>query len=512
MLAFVILSVIFFVAFLCLMGIGKRHEIMQNWDKYHRKPLYMMTAFLYKPDGDPRSRFEFMQDNFRKNMQSLVADTFKIVMAPLFDIFQVTGGGVVGSMRGTSQIQSIVATMMESFNQVFSIFDNRFKATLYQFSSTYRKLQTSMERIWAVTAATIYQSIAMVSSILSTMDLIIKIVITILVILIAIVLFLFLFLWPVIPLVLGVVGILVTAGMGAAVGGMASTFCFTEETRIVMADGTTKPIHAVQIGDELATGKVTGRLEFLQSSPLYELHGVRVTGTHIVWYEGTPIHVADHPIAAVLPTEERRLYCLNTETQRISVQSTVGPLLFADWEELGDADQLAWNAFVFRTLNPGATWNTEEAVIAEGGFPGTTMIPTPDGPIPMESLRPGMNVLDATGAPTRVLGIVELEEATMDAVWREEGGCWKQGMLSQTVGPVDPSGISDSVNRITEESTSPPKPFGYTRKVYGPGRTLVTEAGTFQTPLGPVRDFTDVGVALSDSYEWVLEALRKTGA
>ena len=475
--ALAVLTSIFVITFLTLLSIGKRTEIIKNWDKYRNKPLYMMTAFAYKPDDDPRSRFEFMQDNFRKNMQALVVQTFKVVMAPMFDIFQITGGGVVGSMKGTSNIQSIIAVMMESFNQIFSIFDNRFKATLYQFTSTYRRLHVSMERIWAVTVASIYQSLSTISAMLSTIDLVIKIVITILVILVGIVIFLFLFMWPVIPVILTVIGVIVTAGMGAAVGGMAETFCFAANTQIQMADGTTRPIQEVKIGDLLTTGKVTACMEFLQSSPLYELHGVRVTGTHIVWYKNAPIHVADHPDAVLLQAEEPLLYCLNTESQRIPVLSSAGILLFADWEELSDEDQMPWNEFVFRTLNPGKTWNAEDAVIAEAGFAPSTLIQTPLGPVPIESLRPGTNVLDEKGV-TRVLGVVELEEAALSAVWREIGGCWKQGLSGNT----------------------------------GKGYALVTESGTYLTPYGAVRDFTDVGSALSDSYDWVLNALRKTGA
>ena len=312
---------------------------------------------------------------------------------------------------------------------------------------------------------------------LSTIDLIIKIVVTILVILVGIVIFLFLFMWPVIPVILTVIGVIITAGMGAAVGGMAGTFCFAQNTQIQMADGTVKPIQEVNVGDELTTGNVTAHMEFLQSSPLYELHGVLVTGTHIVWHEDAPMHVADHPYAVLVQTEEQRLYCLNTESQRIPVLSSIGTLLFADWEELADADQMTWNEFVFRTLNPGETWKAEEAVIAEAGFAPSTLIQTPQGTIPIESLYPGTIVLDEKGDPTRVLGVVELEEVTLSAVWRWDG-CWKQGLS------------------------------GYV----GNGYSLVTEAGTFLTPYGAVRDFTDVGSALSDSYEWVLDALRKTGA
>jgi hypothetical protein len=479
MTTFLVFTALFFLIFLTLMGIGKRQEIMGNWTRYKGHPLYMATAFLYKPDDDPRSRFEFMNDNFRKQLQSLVAQTFKVVMAPLFDVFQVTGGGVVGSMQGTRAIQNIIATMMSSFGQIFSIFERRYESTLFRLTMTFRKLQTSMDRIWGTATAAIYKGMALTQSILSTMDLIMKIVIIILCIMIGIVMFLFLFLWPMIPVILTVIGVLVTAGMGAAVGGMADTFCFMGDTPVQMADGTRKPIREIVLGEELlGCGKVTGCMEFLQSAELYELAGVHVTGTHIVYHKNQPIHVKDHPDATRIPTTEHhpiQLICLNTESHRIPVVGSHGLMEFADWEEIGDTDQAAWNRFVWETLNPGIAWNATDAVLeGEAGFPTMTLVQTPTGPIAISELRPGMEVLNHFGTPTRVLGVVEVADGNPAAIWRLSDGIWKQNAGLQMK-----RGIC---------------------------RHLVTKAGTFLVGETPVRDFTDVE-DLSQSYSWVLEAL-----
>jgi hypothetical protein len=483
MVAIFVLTALFFMLVLVFIGLGKRQDILGNWTRYKGDPFYMATAFLYKPADDPRSRFEFMNDNFRQQMQSLVAQTFKMTMAPLFDIFQLTGGGLVGSMQGARAVQNIVATMMTSFQQIFSIFERRYEATLFRLTMTFRRLQTAMDRVWGVAASSIYKSIALTSSILSAMDLMMKIVIIILAIMVAIIIFLFLFLWPMIPVILTVIGVLVTAGMGSAVGGMADTFCFTGDTRIQMADGTVKPIHAVQLGEELlGCGAVTGRMEFLQSAELYDLHGVHVTGTHIVFHEGVPLHVKDHPAATLLSGKPLLppvpLFCLNTDSHRIPVLTVQGPLHFADWEEIGDADQTAWNRFVFETLNPGTAWTATAAVLeGEAGFPLHTLLQTPTGPKTIGELRPGMEVADAEEGFTRVVGIVDLEEAHAGAVWRQTATGWRQGAPSALL----------------------------------PGRHLVTESGTFLCEGGVVRDFTDVGGHLSATYDWVLRAL-KTGA
>jgi hypothetical protein len=209
----------FTLLFIMMLGYGKRSEVKQNWTKYRSDPFYMMTAFLYKPDDDPRSRFEFMEENFKREMNNLIGDTLNVIIAPMLDVFDITQGGLLGGIGGVQAIQDIMKTMMQSFNKIFTIFENRYQATLFRLAMTFNRIQTSLERIWAVAVGSVYQSISTVSAILSTLDLIIKIIIIILVILVAIILFLFLFMWPVIPVALGVIGILVTAGAGAAVGG-----------------------------------------------------------------------------------------------------------------------------------------------------------------------------------------------------------------------------------------------------------------------------------------------------
>ena len=231
-------------------------------------------------------------------------------------------------------------------------------------------------------------------------------------------------------------------------------------------------------------------MEFQQDcEDLYELHGIHVTGSHIVW-DGAPVQVAHHPAAKRLAAGERRLFCLNTTSHRIPVQSQAGILQFADWEELEEKDLATWNAHVFTTLNPGATWNSQDAVLqGEAVFHPATMVELPQQrAIELGQLRPGMIVLNAEGQPTRVLGVVEVAASEVPAtngamsaaVWRRTSprGLWTQG--SPTSGPA-----------------------------YCAWRSIITEHGTFLLHNGiAVRDYTDVGIdAIGETYEWVLEAL-----
>jgi hypothetical protein len=418
------------------------------------------------------------------------------------DIFQLTGGGITGSMAGLRSTHNVMGAMMDSYNSIFSVFENRYQAVLFRMAMTFQKLQTSMGRVWGIAANSVYMGMSTVSSILSTLDLIMKIVIIILVILVAIIFFLFLFMFPLIPVILTVIGIITTAGAGAAVGGMASAFCFAEGTPVVMADGTTKPIERVALGEHMADkGEVTALMEFQQEcrNDLYSLHGIHVTGSHLVWHEDTLMHVADHPDAVPWkPGTSPRLFCLNTTSHRIFVKPPAGMdiITFADWEELEDdqEQQMAWNRFVHMQLNPGIPWTPEKAVVqGEAAFhPATQVLMPQQTHMAIEFLRPGMIVLNANWEPTRVLGIVKLAPtevksvtgAMSSAVWRQKvvRGPWSQGNV-----------------RISAPAHK------------GAWYSIITDSGSFRLLTGEaVRDFTDVGMGgIEESYEWVLEALGR---
>ncbi len=476
---FLIMTLGFILVFVMCLGYGRHQEIVENWETYRRNPLYMFTAFLYKPADDPRSRWQFARDNFREVMQENISSTLRLSMAPIALIFEIMGGGLDQSVGGVGKIQGIMAVMFEQFGKITEVFERRFESVLHRFAMTFRKLQTTLARIWGIAASTMYQSLAVVSSILSTLDLIMKIVIIILVILVAIVIFLFLFLWPVIPVILGVIGIITAAGMGGAVGGMASTFCFTGDTQVVLADGRTTPIHSVPVGTKLQGGEVLGVLEFQQTAEdLYDLYGVRVSGSHIVWEAGKPCFVKDHPNARQQPPQSIPLYCLLTSHQRIPILSEMGVLEFADWEEIGENDQMEWNRFVFETLNPGIDWSAEKAdVEGEAALHPATRVLCADGWKPISTIRPGMFVMDGTGCLTEVLGHVVIASEYVGSSWQQKGVFWQQVRI-----PVVPHTLEY--------------------------HNLLTRAGSFMLETGAVRDFSDVGIdTLPNSYEWVLEKL-----
>ena len=135
--------------------------------------------------------------------------------------------------------------------------------------------------------------------------------------------------------------------------------CFVTGTPVLMQTGIAKPIEEVRVGDILRDGGVvTAFHEFWSDDPVYDIHGVGVTGDHLIVDCDRLIPVSEHRNAVRRPVSVwdrlqggQRLWCLTTTTRRIpcNVAAT-----FADWEEIPEDDEVAlnaWHSAVWRKLN-----------------------------------------------------------------------------------------------------------------------------------------------------------------
>jgi hypothetical protein len=338
-----------------------------------------------------------------------------------------------------------------------------------------------------------------------------KIIIIILVVLVVMVILLFFVLWPFIPVILSVVAIISATAMGGAVGGMASTFCFEKSTRVQTEHRGAVPIEEIRNGDVLANGAVVqGTMVFkTPSDDLYELHGIRVSGSHIVYMDGVPCFVNEHPSATPIhPTSESMLYCLITSTHRIPVAAAGGTVVeFADWEEISsDEDLKQWHAQVYETLNGVDSAGTAavapepsvDILHSEAVISGRTKVWTTLGPVEIRGIHPGDVVLDANGKPTVVKGVVCVDESQVRAAAHLGGEAWISAAAWTSYDgkrwnhPEHP-GLADGIHEWY---------------------SLFTDAGTFRLcevgALGlHIRDFTDVGCdRIHETYEWVIESLE----
>jgi hypothetical protein len=493
------LTMALLIGLACMTAYMRRTEIAANWSKYRSDPLFMFTAFLFKPEDDQRSALQFTIDNFTENIHGLLDKVFAVFLQPFFQILKLVSDSLTQSLGGLFNLRSLLGNMWNRFNQATDMFQKRFNGIMHQLRMTFIKLFNSFEKTMGVTVAAIYEGLSVVYTITSFMDLMVKITIIIIAILVVMVILLFFVLFPVMPLI-AMAGVVLAAATGGATAGMMSSFCFAGSTQVLTKDYGPQPIQNLVLGTVLADGGIVkGVMKFdTVTYDLYRMDGIEVSGTHIVYKDGKPLHVEDSPDAIKVEGKPTKVYCLITTSRRIPVQGLTQQHTFADWEELSELEDLkTWHKHVFTMLNPDTPYipSTVKALLSEAVLTEGSRVRTPEGSQTISSVVPGSLVLDAEGVPTRVTGIVYVASSEVEAVvdvepgakvsvaaWIRKGAVWRQASQERQI-PI------------------------YNATLYN----LFTESGTFQLEGGTaVRDFTDVGPDSIDStYDWVLESLTK---
>jgi hypothetical protein len=506
---FIGLTVALFLGLVFSLVAVNREEISKNWSKYRYDPLYMFAAPLFKPDDDPRSRMQFGVDNFKDAVNLNINNVFLRFLQPVFSVFKIFLDAMNQTLGGLFNIRALIGKYWNAFNRMIDPFMRRFGSTFHQLRMTFTKLNHSFGKISGLVTSAVYAGLSTINTMTSFIDLMIKIIIIILIILVVIVILLFFVFWPLIPLILSVVAIITFTAFGSEVGGMANTFCFDEKTRVLTKDRGAVPISEIRNGDILTNNAVVqGTMIFkTPSEDLYNLHGVIVSGSHIVFNsDNEPLFVHEHEESIPIhPTPESTLYCLITSTHRIPILSTRGVLEFADWEEISnDTDLIYWHKQVFETLNTCvapeyavAPVPTHDILHSEAVISGRTKIWTPLGPCEIRGIRPGDTVLDGNGNPTLVKGVVCVDGSQVRSGTHLGGNAW-----------ISTAAWTSKDGRVwghPEQSV----PTDGIHEWY----SLFTEAGTFRLceagAIGlQVRDFTDIGSdRIHETYDWVLKAL-----
>ena len=112
--------------------------------------------------------------------------------------------------------------------------------------------------------------------------------------------------------------------------------CFMPGTMVTMADGSTKAVELVDIGDEVAVGgKVFATGKFLIDN-LYEYKGIQVAGTHMVKEDGNWTRVENSKHGISLGGDEAIVYVFGSEHRRIIIED----IEFTDYFELSEQQEL----------------------------------------------------------------------------------------------------------------------------------------------------------------------------
>lgn len=472
-------------------------EIIENWDKYRCKAEVLISANVFKPDTDPRTGFEYAYDNFNFCTSELAKYTLSMALKPVMDIFYQMMNAAIQSIGFTMNLRTLASNLYNGLTRIFDVFSRRFNLTVHELHRTFLLQMSAMAKANAIANASVYAGISVIKTVMNMFQLMIIVTISILVILVVMVIFLFFILAPVIPVILIAVAVISATAAAASVGGMGDAFCFTGETEIMMYDGPRK-ISELIVGDRLYDGStVSATIKFAADAKteLYEVDGVKVAGSHILYRGGRPVMVKDLPNAKPIANTADLLYCLNTTNHKIPVKGGGSIMIFADWEELDAGEMADWDSLVRSLLETDASESPAWVMESESGIAEETLIETAQGLRSIERVAVGDKIRDGAGMTT-VLGTV-----IMDG--RETRGVG-------AIGPVVCSAacwIRRADGQWIRAAASPEwRPASPVKKM----RMLITESGSFTVSGITVRDFTEVGVdQIEKTYDFTMNHINR---
>lgn len=354
---FVIVTILltFFLG-VCIANLEK-NKVMNNWASMRCEIPVIFAGSYFKPQTDPRTTTQFASDNFQFCMKELVENVFSIAIQPLLGVFSshVSGTSVMSNIL--ADVRNLVQIIYTAFLSYMKTYFTRFEQVTYQFSRIFQHLRMAMRRVNTMVLDLLFMGLTIVRGILNTIDFFIVVVMVILAILLALMILLWFVMFPFMGVIMAVIVALIVATMGATIGGLAhmqSAFCFKCGTLVVLDNGETIPIEELKLNDTLHGGsRVISIIKTVQDSPLYNLYGVHVAGSHNVKTDQGWTMVFNHKDAIKTDEKTDCLYCLNTTTQTIPVMSSNGILSFKDWEEFenDDVGNYIWNYKVLQNLN-----------------------------------------------------------------------------------------------------------------------------------------------------------------
>jgi len=532
---FLILTIALLSALGVMIASIDRVQIMNNWTEHRCEVPIMFAGSFFKPEDDPRSKSAFASDNFEFCMKKRVDQIMEIMMAPVTALFSKQVSVTGNTVNSMNVMRRLMNTMFDAFSGYFDKFYRRFNASVFEISKVVQFLRMALRRVSGIMMSFIYTGLSIFNGMVSSIQVVVKVILIICTILLVLMILLFFVLFPVIPFIIstlvGIVAAVVAfvgimdAELAAAANSKKSGFCFAEWTQVTVIENgleIQKLVSDLKVGDQIVDGAViTATIEMDGADVrLYQVGDVFVSGSHLI--KGTDqvwksVTMDERAVASNRTSD--RVYCFNTTTNVI----TINGLQFRDWEEIANDDskgQLIWNYMVSSIINknkPFQVWKDNLKDYVNNALIGPDVrVKTPNGFVPIRMIQIGDCIVDKDGLLQEVRGIIcgqvltsEVDTAEVDTA-------------EVDTAEVDTAEVSmgDWKTELYEYDTAASAWIkGQASLSYGDkmieGRSLITEDGEFvildpvQKKEVAIRDFTEVGYhAIHLTYPYVDARLR----
>lgn len=479
--------------------------IKGNWDTRRCEVPIQLSAYLFKPDADPRTPSQFASDNFAFCTKEVVNSVLQIAFAPLYAVAGQQTNAVAGMQGPLNSVRSMLTNAKNTFSKYMDKQYRQFSVLTVLATKTWQHLLFAMGRVQAMVLSVVYIGLSLSATVQMTLQFILKVISIFIGILAAMIILLFFVLFPFMPMILSMIVVLTSVGLASA--GMAGAFCIDPEARIQLADGSVKALKDIKLGDKLqsmthsdGTNRVEGVLRVdATSEPLVVLNGVLLSKSHRVYHDKKWILAYQHPDAIATTRVLPELICLNTTEHSVPVVGLHGCIYAGDWEEV-DTEQgrKAWIQWVHLKLN--------------GGHHNPSLYPTA---VPLVSLELKVRKEGVGWVPIKTIQIGD--SIYGNGHYTKVKGLYSGELQVEEV-PTNPEWISDGVWILREGRFWSPTASGVQDTEDGTktvqGLYLVTENGYVNTyrygKQELLRDFTEVGMAaIEQSYTMLDTFLRK---
>ncbi len=356
-------SVILFVSVTAFVGLAisyyhvKRNsqEIKDDWTNQRCNPnVIPFAGYINAPDGESASKYT--SDNLTYCVNTIITDASETALSPIDTLVEQLAGFFTIIMTAIDAIRGMIAKIRKIIKDIFAkllAIVMNFVTPLQVMVLTFKDI---MGKAQGVMATTLYFILGVYYVIQASMGAGIEAAVKLLLIMVGVIAALWImpFTAPaaaastIIFLAISIPLAIITTIVSRALHIKSSSvpgLCFDKNTQIKMQApqtrtnanagvSTYKPICDIVLGDILDTGSVvTGvmRLSKREEDDMYNLRGVKVSGSHVVKHGDKYIKVCDHLEAVRLDNyTESTLYCLNTSDKQICIDDMV----FTDWDEL----------------------------------------------------------------------------------------------------------------------------------------------------------------------------------
>lgn len=339
--------------------------LKKNWNTVKCNPLIIPFAGLINaPKGE--SAMNYTEKNLNECMYDVLEDIVEVEKAAHSAAQTIASETVSGLDEALNSVRSLVSEIRSSISSVFSGIFSKIHNTMIPIQNIMIKSQNNINNSQAVLSTAMYTGVGSILSLRSFLAAFSTIIIMF-------ILLLSVGVFPVeiatgsglslIPFVGWALAIpffaaaAVTIGLVIAIVAIfvpfnttlqqiltntqkikSSSYCFDEDTEILLKSGEKKKIKDLIIGDELEIdGKVTAFIKLSsKDQTMFKLRNNIISGTHSYLDEyGDINYVRNHPESIMIENYYKPyIYCINTESKYIHLDN----ITFFDWDEITDEE------------------------------------------------------------------------------------------------------------------------------------------------------------------------------